>query len=123
MGVVYLSRDPVIDRQLAIKTIRILGLLDAGEGNEFIKRFCQEARAAGRLSHPCIVTIHDAGFDTDTQMHDIAMEYIEGRNVKEIIQEGTRLGKRDAAAIIARLGSALGYADQQGIVHRDIKPA
>ena len=76
MGVVYLARDPVIDRQLAIKTIRILGLLDIGEDSEFIKRFYQEARAAGRLSHPAIVTIHDAGFDTDSKMHFIAMEFI-----------------------------------------------
>ena len=123
MGVVYLARDPVIDRQLAIKTIRILGLLDVGEDSEFIKRFYQEARAAGGLSHPAIVTIHDAGFDTDSQMHFIAMEFIPGRNLKEVIMEGTRLEMRDVAAIIARLASALAYAHQRGIVHRDIKPA
>ena len=123
MGVVYLARDPVIDRQLAIKTIRILGLLDIGEDSEFIKRFYQEARAAGGLSHPAIVTIHDAGFDTDSQMHFIAMEFIPGRTLKDVILEGTRLEMRDVAAIIGRLASALAYAHQKGIVHRDIKPA
>jgi serine/threonine-protein kinase len=123
MGVVYLARDPVIDRQLAIKTIRLMGLLEAKESGEFVQRFYQEARAAGRLSHPGIVTIHDAGYDGESEMHFIAMEYIPGRNLKEIIKEGTKLGLRDTAAIIARVAAAIGYAHQHHIVHRDIKPA
>ncbi len=123
MGVVYLARDPVIDRQLAIKTIRLMGLLEARESSEFVQRFYQEARAAGRLSHPGIVTIHDAGFDAESEMHFIAMEYIPGRNVKEIVKEGVKLGFRDTAAIIARVAAAIGYAHSHGIVHRDIKPA
>lgn len=122
MGVVYLAKDPVIDRQLAIKTIRMMGLLK-DEREEFLKRFYQEAKAAGNLSHPSIVTVHDAGFDQETEMHYIVMEYIPGKTLKEIIQQKVPLNYEEKALILEKIADALAYAHSKGIVHRDIKPA
>lgn len=122
MGVVYLAKDPVIDRQLAIKTIRLMGLMK-DENEEFLKRFYQEAKAAGNLSHPSIVTVHDAGFDKDTEMHYLVMEYIPGKTLKEIIQQKVPLTYEEKAMILEKVSDALVYAHSKGIVHRDIKPA
>lgn len=118
----YLARDPVIDRNLAIKTIRMMGLLKE-EKEEFLKRFYQEAKAAGNLSHPNIVTIHDAGFDSEKEMHYIVMEYIPGKTLKEIIQQKVPLSYEEKALILEKIADALSYAHSKGIVHRDIKPA
>lgn len=122
MGVVYLAKDPVIDRQLAIKTIRLMGLVK-DESEEFLKRFYQEAKAAGNLSHPNIVTVHDAGFDKEIEMHYIVMEYIPGKTLKEIIQQKVPLTYEEKAMILEKVSDALVYAHSKGIVHRDIKPA
>ena len=88
MGIVYLGRDPVIGRLVALKTIRATAEDDA-EQREFGERFLREAQAAGILSHPNIVTIHDVGEDPETHVSFIAMEYVEGKNVKQLLQEKT----------------------------------
>src|SRR5262245_48170668 len=90
MGIVYLARDPVIGRMVAIKTIRPSQMGDDdSESREFRERFIREAQTAGILSHPNIVTIHDIGEDPDTQISYIAMEYIEGKNLKTLLAEKT----------------------------------
>jgi serine/threonine protein kinase len=122
MGLVYLGRDPMIGRLVALKTIRVPSG-DDDDAREFYARFLREAQAAGILSHPSIVTVHDIGQDTDSDMSYIAMEYIEGPNLKEILQRGDPLPPDEAAEIIAQVAEALDYAHQKGIVHRDVKPA
>src|SRR6266550_981045 len=86
MGIVYLAKDPVIGRLVAIKTIRATGN-DEDDTQEFRERFVREAQTAGILSHPNIVTIHDIGEDSETQTSFIAMEYIEGKNLKMLLAE------------------------------------
>jgi predicted Ser/Thr protein kinase/tetratricopeptide (TPR) repeat protein len=121
MGVVYLARDPLIDRQVALKTLRLD--IDPDVADEFRERFLREARAAGRLSHRNIVTIHDVGEDTDSELLFIAMEYVAGRNLKEILASGTTFRQSEVARIVASVAEAMDYAHRMGVVHRDIKPA
>ncbi len=120
MGVVYLGRDPVIGRLVALKTIRVTAEDDL-EQREFSERFLREAQAAGTLSHPNIVTIHDVGEEEETSF--IAMEYVEGKNLKQIIRDKESLSWDRIAEIIAQVAEALDYAHRKGIVHRDVKPA
>jgi len=121
MGVVYLAHDPVIDREVALKTLRLD--LDSGRSEEFRERFLREARAAGRLNHPSIVTIHDVGEDPDNGVLFIAMERVHGQNLKELMAGGKRFDPDEAARIVASVAEALDYAHRQGVIHRDIKPA
>ena len=121
MGVVYLAQDPVIDRRVALKTMRVD--LDADHAEEFRERFVREARAAGRLNHPGIVTIHDVGEDPESGLMYIAMEYVEGRDLKQVLASGHRFRPAEAARITADVALALDYAHELGVVHRDIKPA
>ena len=121
MGVVYLGRDPIIGRKVALKTLRLD--VDDDVADEFRERFLREAQAAGRLNHPGIVTIHDVGEDRDSGLLYIAMEYIEGRDLKQILATGHRFRPAEAARIAADVAVALDYAHQMGVVHRDIKPA
>jgi serine/threonine protein kinase len=124
MGVVYLAKDPVIGRMVAIKTIRTSSFGDDdSESREFRERFTREAQTAGILSHPNIVTIHDIGEDPDTLTSFIAMEYIEGRNLKSLLTEKNRFGWEQIADIIAQVAEAIDYAHRKGIIHRDLKPA
>ena len=120
MGVVYLARDPLIDRKVALKTLQLD--VDASTADEFRERFLREAQAAGRLNHPGIVTIHDIGEDRSSGVVYIAMEYIEGRDLKEIIATGHRFRPSEAARIVADVAVALDYAHRMGVIHRDIKP-
>ena len=102
MGVVYLAKDPVIGRLVAIKTIRASTMGDDdSESREFRERFVREAQTAGILSHPNIVTIHDIGEDPDTQTSFIAMEYIEGKNLKVLLTEKTQFTWDQIADMIA----------------------
>ncbi len=121
MAIVYLAHDPIIGRKVALKTLRLD--LDSDLAEEFKARFLREARAAGRLNHPGIVTVHDVGEDPETGLAFIAMELIEGQNLKEMLKAGERFTAARAAQIVGEVARALDYAHRMGVVHRDIKPA
>jgi len=123
MGVVYLAKDPLIGRLVALKTIRAAVHADDDETKEFQQRFIREAQAAGILNHPAIVTVHDIGQDDASGVSFIAMEYVEGHNLKEVLNQGRALTFEQIADIIAQVGEALDFAHAKGIVHRDVKPA
>ncbi|MEP6767696.1 MAG: protein kinase [Acidobacteriota bacterium] len=125
MGIVYLAKDPVIGRMVAIKTIRASSMAgdDDSESREFRERFVREAQTAGILSHPHIVTIHDIGEDPETSTSFIAMEYIEGKNLKSLLAERAPFSYDQIAEMIAQVAEAIDYAHRKGIIHRDIKPA
>lgn len=119
MGVVYKAVDPIIDRTVAIKTINLN--LSRQELEEYEARFQQEIKAAGRLNHPNIVTIYDVG-KTD-QVAYMAMEFLEGNELKDIIASGTLMPVDQVVDIIAQVADGLWFAHQQDIVHRDVKPS
>jgi len=119
MGVVYRARDPMLDRTVAIKTINMS--LDPGEMAEYEARFYQEARAAGGLNHPNIVTIHDIG--KSGNLAYMAMEFLEGRELRDLMSPGQPLAPARAVEIAAQVAEGLAYAHQHGVVHRDVKPA
>jgi serine/threonine-protein kinase len=120
MGVVYKAFDPNIRRTVAIKTIR-KELIEDDRGTSMLARFKNEAQAAGRLSHPGIVGVHEYGEEGDLAY--IAMEYVQGNSLREYFNRGTRFETRDVVSITAQLLDALAYAHEQGVWHRDIKPA
>src|ERR1044071_5945047 len=122
MGVVYLAKDPIIGRLVALKTIRASAHADDEETKEFQQRFTREAQAAGILNHPAIVTVHDIGQD-DSGTSFIAMEYVEGNNLKEVLAQGRTLSFDTIGDIVAQVADALDFAHSKGIVHRDVKPA
>ncbi len=121
MGTVYKGKDPAIDRLVALKTIRLDAIADPSEIQELRERLNREAKAAGNLSHPNIVTIYDVGMQGNLQY--IAMEYIEGYTLESVLKRNLQLNYRILATIIIQVCSALDYAHKMGIVHRDIKPA
>ncbi|HEX7677529.1 MAG TPA: protein kinase [Thermoanaerobaculia bacterium] len=123
MGIVYLAKDPLIGRLVALKTIRPSAHADDEDTREFQARFVREAQAAGILNHPSIVTVHDIGQDEPSGMSFIAMEYVEGQNLKEMLAQGRPLSFEQAADIIAQVAEGLDFAHAKGIVHRDVKPA
>src|SRR5438128_5081353 len=119
MGVVYKAVDPIIDRTVAIKTINLN--LSRQELEEYEARFQQEIKAAGRLNHPNIVTIYDVG--KTEQVAYMAMEFLEGKELKDIIASGSRPAADQVVDIIAQVADGLWFAHQQDIVHRDVKPS
>jgi eukaryotic-like serine/threonine-protein kinase len=119
MGEVYLAEDPQIDRQLAIKTVRLIGRPQ--EIDDRKKRLLREARAAGRLLHPNIVTLFDAG-EAEGLLY-LAFEFVEGTDLAGRLDSASRLSLRDVLRIARQSADALDYAHSQGIVHRDIKPS
>jgi eukaryotic-like serine/threonine-protein kinase len=122
MGVVYRGRDPMINRDVALKVIPLAEEFEEGaELDEAREKFFREAEMAGRLSHPYIVTIYDAGED-DGRAY-IAMELLRGRHLVEYTDPSRLLPPAIAIEIMARLAEALHYAHQNQVVHRDIKPA
>jgi tRNA A-37 threonylcarbamoyl transferase component Bud32/tetratricopeptide (TPR) repeat protein len=123
MGIVYLAKDPLIGRLVALKTIRPAQHADDDETKEFQQRFLREAQAAGILNHASIVTVHDIGQDETTGVMFIAMEYVEGYNLKEALTQGRPLNFEQIGEIIAQVADALDFAHAKGIVHRDVKPA
>jgi len=121
MGVVYLGNDPKIGRVVAIKTMALSQEFEADELVEVKERFFREAETAGRLSHPNIVTIFDAGEEHD--LCYIAMELLKGKDLVAFTKFGNLLPVEKVISIVARVADALGYAHKQNVVHRDIKPA
>jgi CHASE2 domain-containing sensor protein/predicted Ser/Thr protein kinase len=120
MGTVYLGRDPNIQRYVAVKTLNYAEIA-AEELPEVKERFFREAEAAGKLSHPNIVTIYDVGADHD--MAYIAMELLDGQDLTHCSQKGQLLPLKRVVNIVSLVAEALGYAHDQQVVHRDIKPA
>jgi len=120
MGTVFLGKDPKINRFVAIKTLHL-----DGADSEMIatvkERFFREAESAGRLNHPNIVTIHDAG--EEQELGYIAMEVLDGKDLKEWCRKDNLLPVKQVFEIVADVAEALNYAHSQDVVHRDIKPA
>lgn len=119
MGVVYKAIDPNIGRTVALKTTRVD--VHGIETEEMVKRFRNEARSAGVLNHPNIVTIYDAG--EEQGLFYIAMEFIEGQTLAEVLQKQRVLPVEQIAAITRHVCAGLDFAHGKGIIHRDIKPA
>lgn len=123
LGTVFAAHDPLLSRLIAIKTLNLE--ISAEERESFNALFLNEARAAGSLSHPNIVTVFDAGVSEHNGENSayIAMELLKGRDLRQLRQEGWRPTPAQAALIVRRVADALAYAHSKGVVHRDIKPA
>jgi serine/threonine-protein kinase len=118
MGTVYRAVDPQLGRAVAIKTINLSA--DDDDMAEYEARFYQEARAAGGLNHPSIVTIYDIGRTGNIAY--LAMELLEGRELRTLMTPGVSLAVADAVEIAIQIAEGLAYAHRSGVVHRDIKP-
>jgi CHASE2 domain-containing sensor protein/tRNA A-37 threonylcarbamoyl transferase component Bud32 len=121
MATVYLGKDPKIGRTVAIKTMALTEEFDSGQLDEARRRFHQEAKTAGQLNHPNIVTIYDAGEEHDLAY--IAMDYINGSTLDCFKRPDTLLPIREVLDIGIKIAAALEYAHSKKVVHRDIKPA
>jgi serine/threonine-protein kinase len=121
MGLVYRALDPDIDRTVAVKVVNF-GAAGQSQDEENLRlRFLQEAKAAGRLSHPNIVAIYDTGRENNNLY--IVMQYIEGKNLQQLLSAGRTFTPLETLNIIMPICRALDYAHQNGVIHRDIKPA
>ncbi len=118
--IVYEAVDPSINRRIALKELSIPPNLQGAQRRERIERFWREGKAAGRLNHPNIVTIYEVGQDGDRYF--IAMEYLDGQSLRDLLQAGGPLNIQDAVEYTIQLCSALSYAHKNGVIHRDIKP-
>lgn len=116
MAIVYKAKDTLLHRVVTIKVLRDQFASD----QEFVRRFRREAQSAAGLSHPNIVSIYDVGKDGDTEY--IVMEYIEGRNLKEVIRNYAPLSTEQAINLVFQIGEAISHAHEHHIIHRDIKP-
>jgi len=121
MGAVYLGKDPRINRSVAVKVIPIAKEFEDEELKEARLRFYREAESAGRLTHPNIITVYDAG--EDKGLAYIAMEYVPGIPLKDFTDPNRLLAPKRALELAASTAEALDYAHNQGVIHRDIKPA
>ena len=118
MGVVYEALDPTIGRKIALKTIRFDGI--GTTADEAARRFKNEARAAGGLNHPNIVTVYDAGEDNGILY--LAMEFIEGSTLEALIRQQRTIATQQTIDIIRQVCAGLDFAHARGIIHRDVKP-
>src|SRR5215471_14567918 len=119
MGIVYLAHDPQIERPVALKTLRPEAI-SGGYGEEIESRFLKEAKLAGRLSHPNIVTVYEAGEDKGAAY--IAMEFVDGKALTGWLGPGADLSLPDRIGIVRQVAQALEHAHDRGVLHRDIKP-
>ncbi len=119
LGTVFAAHDPLLSRLIAVKTLNVE--IKEDERESFNTLFINEARAAGGLSHPHIVTVFDAGV-SDNRVY-IAMELLKGRDLRQLRQEGWRATPAQAALIVRRVADALAFAHSKGVIHRDVKPA
>lgn len=120
MGAVFKARDPVMDREVAVKTIHASALIGP-MAEQYRERFTREARAAGRLAHPGIVTVFDAGVEGDTPY--LVMEFVPGRTLESVLSAGEHFPLEKVYEIGQQLAEALAFAHANGVIHRDIKPA
>src|SRR5947209_9815372 len=118
MGVVYKAFDPHIERTVAIKTVR-KDLVDPDLAAQFMARFKNEARAAGRLHHPNIVAVYEYGEDEEVAF--IAMEYVEGAGLREHLNRHETFDFARLVTLMRQLLDALDFAHARGVVHRDVK--
>jgi eukaryotic-like serine/threonine-protein kinase len=116
MATVYLARDIKLGRAIALKVMHA----NLAQDDEFVRRFIGEAKSAAALSHPNVVAVYDQG--TDRQYVFLAMEYVPGRTLRDLLTEQGRLGPRQALSIMQPMLAALGAAHRAGLVHRDVKP-
>ncbi len=116
MAVVYRAYDRMLERPVAIKVLR----QDFSDDENFRERFRMEARAAGNLSHPNIVTVHDFGFDSGRLF--IVMEFVPGTDLKTVIKQRGKFGVEEAINLISQACEGIGYAHRAGLIHCDVKP-
>ena len=121
MGAVYKAFDPLIKRPVAVKTLRLDVPPQSPDYKLFLDRFATEARTAGRLSHPNIITLYDVGH-TEDQVPWLAMEFVEGQTVAELL-EGERLRAEVVVSLVSQIAAAIDHAHSEGVIHRDIKPS
>ncbi len=114
MGAVYKAFDPLIKRPVAVKTLRVDVPPQSPDYQAFLERFATEARTAGRLSHPNIITLYDVGH-TDGQLPWLAMEFIEGETVAELL-DGRKLRSEVVVGLVSQIASALDYAHGEGVI-------
>src|SRR5260370_39900595 len=118
MGIVYRARDPVINRIVAIKSISLAGQPPEAQ-SEYRERFLREAEAAGRLSHPGIITIFDLGEEPETHTPYIVMEYVKGKS----LEQSGKLTSGNAVSLVRELAEPLAFAPSRAVIHRVLKPS
>ena len=118
MGVVYQAHDPILNRVVALKVLRII---PGARSDDLERRFWREAQAIGRLNHPNIVQVYDAGVAGDQWY--LVMEYLAGKTLDKVIQQERAQPLARVASIVAQVCAALAYAHERQLVHRDIKPS
>lgn len=118
--IVYEAIDPTINRRVALKELAVPPTVQGAQRRERIERFWREGKAAGGLAHPNIVTVYEVG--KEGERYFIAMEFLEGQTLRDVIQSGGPLSIKDAQSYALQLCSALGYAHEHGVIHRDVKP-